>query len=174
MKTPDIVLGGVLAGLALVIMLLGGVIPVATYITPMLASLLLIGLLDRLKKPACFGWFAVTALLGILLCPDRETALVFLALGWYPIVCTDLNRLPKAFRLMVKLLIFNTAVGVMYGLMIFVFQMQALVEEAKEMTLWLLILLLVLGNVTFLLFDRLLQVFRIYYHRRFGRPGSHN
>ena len=76
-KTKQIALGGVLAALAVVILLLGGVIPIGTYLAPMLASLPLIVLLTELPRGLCLGWYAVVAILGAMLCPDRETAFVF-------------------------------------------------------------------------------------------------
>ena len=156
-KTKQIALGGVLAALAVVILLLGGVIPVGTYLAPMLASLPLIVLLPELPKSLCLGWYAVVALLGALLCPDPETAFVFVFLGWYPIAKPALDRLPRLPRLLCKLLIFNAAVIALYALLIMVFQLEALVREAKEIGAALLIALLLLGNVTFLLFDLLLK-----------------
>lgn len=154
--TRQIALGGVLAALAVVILLLGGVIPVGTYLAPMLASLPLIVLLAELPKSLCLGWYAVVSILGALLCPDRETTFVFVFLGWYPIAKPALDRLPRLPRMVCKLLIFNAAVAALYALLILVFRLEALVQEARELGLPLLIVLLLLGSVTFLLYDRML------------------
>ena len=155
-KTKQIALGGVLAALAVVILLLGGVIPVGTYLAPMLASLPLIVLLAELPKSLCLGWYVIVALLGTLLCPDRETAFVFVFLGWYPAAKPTLDRLPRLPRMVCKLLIFNAAVAALYALLILVLRLEALVQEARELGLPLLIVLLLLGSVTFLLYDRML------------------
>jgi len=154
--TRQIALGGVLAALAVVILLLGGVIPVGTYLAPMLASLPLIVLLAELPKSLCLGWYAVVSILGALLCPDRETAFVFVFLGWYPAAKPALDRLPRLPRVICKLLIFNAAVAALYALLILVLRLEALVQEARELGLPLLIVLLLLGSVTFLLYDRML------------------
>ena len=106
MKAKPIAVGGVLAALAVTILLLGGLIPVGTYVAPMLAALPLIVLLAELPRGLCVGWYAVVAILGVLLCPDKETAFVFVFLGWYPILRPRLERLPLALRLALKLLIF--------------------------------------------------------------------
>ena len=155
-KTGQIALGGVLAALAVVILTLGGIIPVGTYAAPMLASLPLVLLLGELPRSLCLGWYAVTAALGLLLCPDRETAFVFLFLGWYPILRPNLNRLPRLLRVLAKLLVFLAAVSALYALLILVFQLQALVEEAKDLGLGMGLVLLALGAGTFLLFDLVL------------------
>lgn len=152
----QIALGGVLAALAVVILLLGGIIPMGTYLAPMLASLPLIVLLAELPKGLCIGWYAVVAVLGAVLCPDKETAFVFVFLGWYPILRPALERLPRWLRIPVKLLIFLIAVSALYALLILVFQLEALVNEARETGIPMLIGLLAVGCVTFLLFDLLL------------------
>ena len=152
--------------MAVILMLLGGLVPFATYVCPMLASVLLIPLLEHLPKALCWGWYGVVALLSALFCPDRESAFLFVFLGWYPIVRPGLDRLPRLPRLLVKLLIFNAAVAAVYGLLIYVFALEALLEEAREMGTLMLAALAVLGNISFLLFDRLLQVLPPLYRGR--------
>ena len=156
-KTRQIALGGVLAALAVVILLLGGIIPIGTYIAPMLASMPLIVLLTELPRGLCLGWYAIVAILGVTLCPDKETAFVFVFLGWYPIARPALDRLPRLPRIAAKLLIFNLAVAALYALLILVFRLEALVQEAKETGLAMLLVLVVLGNLTFLFYDVLLN-----------------
>ena len=164
-KTKQIALGGSLAALAVVILLLGGLIPVGTYVCPMLAAIPLVILLAELPRPLCLGWYAVVAILGVLLCPDRETAFVFVFLGWYPIAKPALDRLPRLLRVPVKLAVFMAAVSALYALLILVFQLEALVNEARETGLSMLIALVVLGCAAFLLFDlllsRLMTLYRI-------------
>ena len=163
MKAGQLALGGVLAALAVVLLLLGGMIPVGTYVAPMLASLLLIPLLAELPKKLCLAWYAAAALLGVLLCPDRETAFVFVFLGWYPIARPALDRLPRLPRLAAKLLIFNAAVAALYALLILVFRPEALLQEARETGAVLLIVLVLLGNLSFLLLDLVLKRLGILY-----------
>ena len=125
-KTKQIALGGVLAALAVVLLTLGGLIPIGTYIAPMVAALPLVILLAEL------GWYAIVALLGVLLCPDKETAFVFVFLGWFPLAKPRLDRLPKVPGLLCKLLLFNLSVAGLYALLILVFHLEALVREARE------------------------------------------
>lgn len=161
--TRQIALGGVLAALAVVILLLGGVIPIGTYLAPMLASLPLIVLLAELPKGLCLGWYAVVAILGATLCPDKETAFVFVFLGWYPVARPALDRLPRLPRLLGKLLLFNLAVAALYALLILVFRLEALLQEARETGFVMLLVLAILGNVTFLFYDLLLKRLSVLY-----------
>ena len=55
------------------------------------------------------------------------------------------------------MLVFNLAVAALYALLILVFRLEALVNEAKETGLALLLGLLAMGNGTFLLYDLLLS-----------------
>ena len=156
MKARELALGGMLAAAAVMIMTLGGLIPAATYIAPMLASMLLVPLLGKLSKGLCVGWYAVVSLLSVLLCADKETAFVFVFLGWYPIVREPLQKLPGVPRLLLKRVIFNAAAAALYAVLMFVFPIDGLIEEFKELSLVLGAILLLMGNCAFILFDFLL------------------
>ena len=164
-KAVQVALDGVLAALAVVILLLGGMIPIGTYLAPMLAALPLVILLAELPKSLCLGWYCIVALLGVLLCPDKETAFVFVFLGWYPLAKPALDRLPKLPGLLCKLLIFNASTAALYALLILVFQLEALVREAQETGMILLVAIVLMGNLSFILFDlvlgRLTALYRI-------------
>ena len=58
-----------------------------------------------------------------------------------------------------KLLFFNAVILLMYSVLIHLFGMTYLQSEYTEMGMAMLAVLLVLGNVTFLLLDRLLTRF---------------
>lgn len=148
-------LGGVLAALALVIMCLGGLIPLATFVCPMLCILLL-----RLVAMLCgsrmgWAWYGAVAILSLLLGPDKEGSALFLFLGYYPLLKPKLEKLPLPW--LWKVLLFNTAILVMYYLLIHLFGMAALAAEFQQMGTVLLVATLLLGNVTFLLLDLILS-----------------
>lgn len=154
----EIAFGGVLAALAMVILCLGTLIPVATFICPMLCALLLAVVLGRCGRRIAWAWFGAVALLGVLLAPDKEAAAVFLFLGYYPIVKPRLDRCRLG--LVWKLLLFNGATLVMYALLIFVLGMADIARELREAGAVLCAGMLILGNVTFFLLDRLLGMAR--------------
>jgi hypothetical protein len=91
----------------------------------------------------------------LLLSADKEAAAVFVFLGYYPIVKPRLDKLK--FSMLWKLLLFNAVTVLMYTLLMTVFGMAALGEEFRDMGTVLLALTLGLGNVTFLLLDRILS-----------------
>lgn len=156
-RTPAsrIALGGVLAALAVVIMSLGGLIPVMTYVSPMLCALLLKIVLELCGVRIAWAWYGAVALLSALLSADKEAAAVFIFLGYYPIVKPKLDGL--RFPWLWKLVLFNVSVGVMYFLLLQLFGMAQLRAEFEEFSTVMLIVMLLMGNVTFFLLDRLLQ-----------------
>ena len=108
--------------------------------------------------------YAAVAVLSVLLVADKETAAVFVFLGYYPIVKKFFDRIrPKVLRIILKLLLFNVSAVVLYALLIFVFNMTAIVEEFRTTGTLLLIATLVLGNVAFILLDFCLARLRILY-----------
>ena len=155
-KSPASVmaLGGVLAAMAVVIMSLGGLIPVATYVSPMLCAILLQMVLLSCGVRIAWAWYGAVALLSVLLSPDKEAAAVFVFLGYYPIVKPRLDRMKPSW--LWKGLLFNGSIAVMYFLLLKLFGMAELGAEFREFGLVLLLVLLIMGNVTFFLLDRLL------------------
>ena len=93
MNAKRMALGGILAALAVMVLALGGLIPAAAYCAPVLASAMLVPVISVCGCRLAWAWYAAVAILGSLLCPDPETAAVFVFLGYYPIVQAKLNRL---------------------------------------------------------------------------------
>lgn len=152
--------GGVMAALALVIMCLGGLIPLATFICPMLCILIL-QLVYRLHGGRIgWAWYAAVAVLSLLMGPDKEGAALFAFLGYYPLIKPKLDKLPL--KWLWKLLYFNASIFAMYVALIHLFGTEQLVREYRQMGTILLAITLLLGNVTFFLLDKVLS-------RRFGR-----
>ena len=156
-QTRNIALCGVLAAVAVSVMVLGGSIPMATYCTPVLASLLLVPVTELCGTRLAWAWFAAVAVLGGLLCPDLEAAALFICLGYYPILQRRLYRIRrKPLRFLAKLLVFNTAIAVMYFGLIFLRGLEAVADSFAQEAPWVLILTWLLGNVVFFTTDLVL------------------
>ena len=156
-RTPaaNIALGGVLAALAVVVMSMGTLIPVATYVCPMICCLILQLILKICGKKIAWSWYGAVSILSLLMAPDKEAAAVFLALGYYPILKPKFDR--KRGKLFWKLLFFNAVTLVTYWLLMHIFGFDQITAEFSEMGLLLTVAMLVLGNVTFFLLDKLLE-----------------
>lgn len=157
-------LGGMLAALAVVLMTMGGMIPVATYVVPMICMLILKLVASLCGIRIAWAWYGAVTLLGLLLCPDKEAAAVFAALGYYPIVKPRLDRtkLPWLW----KGLLFNGSILLLYWILLNLFGIGELVREFEGMGTAMTAVLLVLGNVVFLLLDKVLG--RSFGNRRGG------
>ncbi len=147
-------LGGVTAALAVVIMCLGTLIPVATYMVPMLLCLFLGMLKPMLGVKYAIAWYLTVAILGLLMAPDKEAAALFAFLGYYPVLKPWLDKKPLA--TLWKILLFNITILAMYWLLMHVFGMAALQEEFQELGVIMTVTTLIMGNVTFFLMDNLL------------------
>lgn len=155
----DLALCGVLCALAVAIMAMGTILPVATYCAPVLASMTLLPVLVLCGEKLSWTMFFASAMLSLLLAPDKEAAAIFLALGYYPIVKPKLDRKPKIRRWVGKFLLFNVSILAVYAVLLFVLRLDALREEFSAMSGALLVGLLLGGNFLFWLDDRLLGRF---------------
>lgn len=153
-EAKSIALGGVLAALAVVIMCLGGIVPIATYVCPMLCALLLAVILRLCGKRIAWTWYAAVSILSLLLGPDKEAAIVFLFLGYYPIIKGWIDRRKLSF--LWKLLVFNVSSVAMYAIMIYLFQLEQVISEFKGLGVALTLITLLLGNVALFLLDLVL------------------
>lgn len=150
-----IALGGVMAALAVIFMCIGGIIPVATYAVPMLCSIMLQAIYNICGKSIAWAWFGAVAILSLLLSPDKEAAATFCFLGYYPIVKPTIDK--KKFPWLWKGCLFNLSIITMYSILIEILGLQELSEEFKGMNAAMLITLAVMGNITFILLDIVLN-----------------
>ena len=169
-ESRRIALCGMMAALGVMAMLLGGVIPVMTYCSPAVAGLTLLPVLYEYgKKWALCAWAAIAAL-SLILSPDKESALLFAFLGYYPVLKIRLDRIrPRPLRVLAKLAVFNLAGGAMAAATLYVFGMTEVMAEYAEMSRAMLIAFIALANVTLLLYDLLLAIVLNRYHRRVRR-----
>ena len=155
-KAYPVALGGMLAAAAVVMMCIGTIIPVATYAAPVLCMMICQTVLKCCGSRIAWAWYGAVAVLSLLMAPDKEAAAVFAVLGYYPIVKPKLDR-TKA-KWLWKGLLFNGSILMLYWILLNLLGFSQLVEEFSGMGFAMTAVLLVLGNVTFFLFDRLLTM----------------
>lgn len=156
---------GLLTALGVVLLSLGGWIPLASIALPMLAMLCLIPAVRDYGARTALVQYAATAALGVLLCADQEASLLYVFLGWYPALRPRLEKLPKALRAAVKAGIYCIATALMYAALL-LFRMEAVIEEFAGYSAVMLTALLLLGCLTFLVFDRAIGTLSAVYGRR--------
>lgn len=139
-----------MAAICVVLLMLGAILELGMYAAPLFAGLFFIPVGEKYGRKYHTILFVVSAILCFLLVPNLEESLLFAGLfGWYPIVRPTLQKLPKLLRLVAKLVVFNAAVIAVEYVVIRIIAP----ETIQGVMLW---VLLVLGNVTFLLYDRLI------------------
>ncbi len=155
-KSKSMALCGVLAALALVILCLGGMIPLATYVCPTLCTIITYIVFACCGKRLAWTWYAAVAILGMLLGPDKEGAAVFVLLGYYPMLkpVFEKSRLSAIW----KLLLFNGAVTLLYCGLVYLLGLEETLVETEALGLIGLSILLVLGNAVFFTLDMVLSM----------------
>lgn len=164
-QSGRIALCGIMCGLAVVLMMSGNIIPFATFCAPALSGLLMIPV--AMECGMRLGWvsYLAVSLLCILLIPDKEMAGAFLfLLGYYPLLKVYLERIHlKLLRILAKAAVVNAAIFAMYGVLLFLFPVQVLVQEFSGMGAPMLVVLLIMGNCCFWIYDAaLVNIVRVY------------
>ena len=164
MKSRRIALCGMLCALAVVLMNLGSLVPLATFCTPLLAMLALLPIMEEFGPRLGWAAWAAVSLLSLLLVSDRETAFVYVFFGWWPMVRPKVAAIrSRAVRTGLKLLACNALIGLLYGV---VLRFLGLTSDLLEATKVMNAVLLALGNVTFLLLDMVLGRMTLVWRRK--------
>ena len=165
--TKELALCSMLTALSVVLLCLGGIVPFAVYACPMLASGALLPVREECRPGYAWCCWLATAFLALLLGPDKEAAALYLFLGYYPLLQPKLETIRQPMlRWAAKLAVAAVAIGIMYALLLYVFCLEAVVEEFAETAPWLLWLTAAIGLVVFVLYDILLRRFTLMWRRR--------
>ncbi len=165
-RTMRVAFCGMMTALSVVLMLLGGLIPVLLYISPLVAGLLLLAvLMEYGRKAAWLTWLAA-ALCVLIIGVDKEAAFFYVFVGYYPILKWDIDRRISGrwLRFAVKTLLFTGATGLMYLLLSLLFPALMLTEEFGG--LWMTVLFVLLLNACLLMYDRTLVSIAVMYDRK--------
>ena len=155
------------AALATIFLAFGSAVPMATYAAPILALLALIPAAAECPVGMTLTAYAAAALLGLMLSADKEAALVFLFLGYYPALRPRLEQLrPKMLRTLCKLLIGVGSMALLYSLLIFLFHLQAVQEELLGEGYGMFAAIIALFGAVWLLTDTLLGRLTVLWKRR--------
>ena len=154
-----------MAALALVVMNLVGLIPIATYVCPTLCMVLLSVVLKLCGRRIGWAWYGAVAILSILMAPDKEAAAIFAVLGYYPMVkpAFERTKMPNT----CKYLYFNAVILCVYWLLINLMGLAEIAKEFTEMGILFMVVMLLMGNLIFRLLDRILT--RIAVMDKWGR-----
>lgn len=157
---------GVMTALGVTFMALGGLIPLATYVAPMLAGVLLVPVYLEYGRKTAWLMYVATALVSAMLSADKEGVFFYIFVGNYPVLKARFDKIrPRVVRAAAKAGYFALAIGAMYALLYFVLKLDAIVQEFQEAALAVNAVFYVLFSASMLLYDVLLARFAVYYAR---------
>lgn len=160
-KSKPIALCGLLAALSLVLMFLGSVLWVFTYVAPLVSSLIIAIICDLAGKKYAFITYLAVSIISVFFLPDKECALTYaFFFGYYVIIKSPLEKIkPKALSYLVKLLIYNAGIISSQLLLIYAFK----IPLDNNWGRWGIVLLIALANLVFAAYELMLSKLLILY-----------
>lgn len=154
-KSTQVALGGLSAALCLILMFLTGVIPFGEYALPAFAGLVLIAIVVENGCKTAVLVYLTVSVLAVFLVPRPESTLLFIFFfGYYPVLQTKLVKISwKPLQYLLKFAVFNVAVVAAYMVVIYVLGISEIMEEFGPFGRYSALVLLLLGNVFFAVYD---------------------
>lgn len=161
-NTRKTTLGAMLVALGTALIYIGAVTEILDLSLCAAACLIAVFALLEFGSPFAFMVYTATALLSLIILPNKFAACAYIFMAFYSVIKFFVERLPKAFAWIAKLLYFN--IGLVAGLLLakYIFML----PEDTPITL---ISLFVLGNAAFVLFDIALSRLVLLYAFRLRR-----
>ena len=170
-QSGKVALGGMLIALSVGI-LLPTVFEGLVYTMAAMSGLLTMFAVVELDKKWAMAVYAATSVLGLLFVPNKETVVLYVAFfGYYPVLKALVeSKLGRAAEYVVKFAVFNLSVVLAYIMLIKVFGMpfdkvMGIEGESGFIAKYIVPIMLLLGNLVFVLFDILLTKCVILYLR---------
>lgn len=163
-KSTQVALGGLSAALCLLMMFMTGLVPFSSYVFPSAAGIVLIAVFTEMGGATATLVYVVVSFLSILIVPDREAVLLFIMLlGYYPMLKSKIERLPRPLAYLVKFMLFNGVIIAFYYVTLYVLGIPDLLEGWGDFGRYTAYVSLVLVDFTLFMYDFLLtQMLRIY------------
>lgn len=139
-----------LIALGVVLLLLGSFLGILDLTAAALCGIFTLFCYREMPPAYGFAVFAATAALSLLLLPQKTPAILYAVFaGYYPLLKFRLERLPAPLAWILKLLLFNAAVTAFLLLSVYVL-------GTPPEAWWITLVLYLLGNPAFVLYDILL------------------
>lgn len=167
-KTLKTAMGGMCIALSTAIMLASSLMPTLTYAIPGMAALLVLFMSAECGPKWGLSVYAGTSIVSALVVPGKEAVAIYIALlGYYPLIKPYFDKPKKVVSTIIKLVFFSVVIAATYCVLMFVFGIST--ELLKESERYLLPVVIVLGIVAFMLYDRALMLIEFAYYRKWQR-----
>lgn len=154
---------GVATALSVVMLFLGSIFWVLGYTMPLVASLVMIILLDSISQKSALLTFISTSIISFILLNDKECVLLYvLFFGYYPLIRDKINDIkPKFLSYLLKFITFNAAMVLTQVLCVYVFG----IPFDDMLGKWGIVVFVLCLNLVFVVFNKLytllLRLYRI-------------
>lgn len=152
-KSVRLAFCGIITALSTLLMFLTGIITIGTYTLPALSGLLLSVVVIEAGPSWAWAVYCATSVLSFLIAPDKEAVLLFIIFfGYYPILKLYIEKLQnKLLSYVLKFIVFN--ISVITAFYISVYLMSVPKESFTVFGVYLPWMFLIIGNITFALYD---------------------
>ena len=122
-------------------------------------------LINNVNKRSAWTVFVVSSLVAVFLLPDKECALTYaFFFGWYPMVKDSFDKIKiKILRIVAKFAVYNVAVVFSQLACIYIFG----IPFDNVFGVWGIVILLLLANLLFALYDRLFVLLSFIYMKKY-------
>ena len=146
-------LGGIMAAVSIVLMLLSAVVPTMSYGLPALCGVLTTLVVIECGDRAALLMYGAVSILSLLLLPAKESAVVYLLVfGWYPVAKRRIESINKpVLEWGLKLAAVAIPVAVGSAVAIAMFGLEALFGE--DIAGWMIPLLYIAAAAVFVVYD---------------------
>lgn len=154
---------GVATALSVVMLFLGSIFWALGYTMPLVASFIMIVLLDSISQKSALLTFVSTSVISFILLNDKECVLLYvLFFGYYPLIRDKINDIkPKFLSYLLKFVTFNAAMVLTQILCVYVFG----IPFDDMLGKWGIVVFVLCLNLVFVVFDKLyallLRLYRI-------------
>lgn len=150
-----VALGGIVSSLCLLCMFLAGIMPMFYLILPMIAGILIMIIAEEVNLSWAWLTYIAVGILSMFITADKEASLVFIMIfGHFPIIRLHMEKIKlKLLRWLIKLAIFNACAVSFFYVTVYIFGIREMLEEMNEYGRYGAIILLVLCNIIFVLYD---------------------
>ncbi len=170
-RTRRVAVGGVVSALIVTVMFLSGVIPFASFAIPFLCGVIIIPIVLEYGYGTALTVYLSTAILSIIVAPDRIAALSFaIFFGYYPIIkVLAEKRVHKRVATALKAVLFAVISAIAYFLQVWLYGLETLIADlpAGVSEQYILPLFLIAGIIIMFFCDSAVSNFIRVYELRF-------
>ena len=172
-SSKKIALCGMVGALSVTILLMGFMIPLATYACPALAAFFLLPIAYEYKEKTAFTLYLAVSALSLILIPEKEFVLMYvLVFGLYTSFKLKADKIkPKFLQIAVKSLFAMLSTLLCYTILLVIFPNPLLTGEINDAGIGIIIAFFIIFTITFLMYDfaagKMLLVYRYRFRKKF-------